>query len=470
MSLPTLRPYQQQDLEQVRLLLREHRSVLLVQPTGAGKGTLASFIVRSASSRGHRVLFLVNRRTLVHDMSQRIAKLGLEHGVIMGDDPRYRPALPVQVASIDTLQRRAQIPPADLLIIDEAHFAVSATWKDVVAKYPGAKVLGMTATPIRTDGRGLGEMFDVMVQGPSVRSLIAQGFLVPSVVFRPKNVPHIRGVRKLAGDFNQKQLAEVCDKPQLIGDVVEQWRKHATDRKTAAFGINQHHAQQIAERFRCAGVSFAYVDCDTPDSERDKIWNDYDNGSLRGVSSVGVISYGWDHPICSCIVGARPTESEALWRQILGRASRPYPGKENFILLDHFNNTERLNTFFEDPVEWSLEGEAIKGGKDDAPRITTCRNCFATFRSGPQRCPFCGSELERKALREVKEVAGELEQLQREQKAEAIEQWRQRVQGDDRRKQFEEYLRIAKERNYKKGWPAMRFKIVYGHFPPREWR
>jgi superfamily II DNA or RNA helicase len=465
--VPTLRPYQEHDLHQVRTLFREHRSVLLVQPTGAGKGTLATYIVTSASGRAKRILFLVNRRALVHDMSKRITKLGLDHGVIMGDDPRRKPWLPVHVASIDTLHRRQHLPQADLLIIDEAHFAVSPTWMKVVEKYPEAKILGMTATPIRLDGRGLGEMFSAMVPGPSVQSLIDQQYLVPAVVFRPKG-PDVSGVGKVAGDFNQKQLAEVCDKPKLVGDVVEHWQKHASDRKTAAFGVSQHHASEIAEKFRCAGVNFAYVDADTPDVERDRIWNDFDYGTLRGVSSVGVISYGWDHPICSCIIGARATASVGLWRQILGRGSRPHPGKENFLVLDHFDNTGRLDTFFEDDVQWSLDGKALKDSGEKTVSIATCRKCFATFRAGPLKCPYCLAEIPKQA-REIEVVKGELEQVQRVRKALAIEEWRQKVTGDQRREKFEEFRRIARERGYSTKWPAVKFSIIFGTWPPREW-
>ena len=143
---PELREYQLRDLLQVRHLFRKHRSVLLVQPTGAGKGFLAAYMVRTAKSRDFRVLFLVNRRTLVNDMCQRVGRMGLEYGVIMGNDRRTNMASHVQIASIDTINRREFTPPAELLIIDEAHFALSPTWMQVVARYPEAKKLGMTPT------------------------------------------------------------------------------------------------------------------------------------------------------------------------------------------------------------------------------------------------------------------------------------------------------------------------------------
>src|SRR5262249_26272300 len=150
-------------------------------------------------------------------------------------------------------------------------------------------------------------------------------------------------------------------------------------------------------QFRVAGADFAYVDAETPDDERDRIWNDLDFGSLRGVASVGVISYGWDHPIVSCVVLARPTASLALHLQQIGRGSRPHPGKRDLLVLDHASNTHR-HGFYEDEREWSLDGGIITHkAADDKPAlsVTTCRKCFGTFRTGPPKCPFCGWMIER---------------------------------------------------------------------------
>lgn len=466
--LPVLRPYQEHDLAQVRYNFRTYRSVVLVEPTGAGKGTLASYIVNSASTSGYRVIFLVNRRDLVNNMADRVTDLGIPHGVIMGNDPRRRPDLNVHVASIDTLQRREDRPRANLLIVDEAHFAVSPIWLKVLNAYPEAKVLGLTATPIRLDGRGLGEVFESMVKGPSVQSLIDQAYLVPSVVFRPAG-PELSSVRKTAGgDFNQKQLAEISDKPKLVGDLVEQWRKKCPDRKTVAFCVDKKHALHTAEQFRCAGFDWAYVDCDTPDEERKRIWKDFDRGQLNGVSSVGVISYGWDHPICSCIVGARATASMGLWRQMLGRASRPYKDKENFFVMDHFDNTLRLDALFEDDVDWTLDG--VGTGKESEPSvatITTCRQCFASFRTGPLNCPYCGASLPRK-VRTFETVNGDLVQGT-PRKARSAKEWQQSLTGDQRRQKFDEFRTIAALRQYKPTWALVKYKAIFGDWPPRDW-
>lgn len=464
-----LRPYQEHDLEEVRVQMREHRSVLLVEPTGAGKGTLASHIVRNANERGRSVLFLVNRRTLVRDMSGRLDKLGLDHGIVMGDDPRRRAWLSTHIASIDTLHRRPYIPHADLLILDEAHFAVSPIWSRVLERYPDAKILGMTATPIRLDGRGLGEVFESMVQGPQVQQLIDMGYLVPSRLIQPPGAPNVSGVRMVGGDFNRSALAEVCDQTKIIGNIVKHWTQYASDRKTVSFGVHQKHAQNIAERFRTAGISCAYVDAETPDAERDRIWKDLDEGQLRVVSSVGVVSYGWDHPIVSCVIGARPTASIGLWLQQVGRGSRPYPGKENLLVLDHAGNSSRLDVLYEDDRVWSLEGEALKSTKDDkAPSVTICVSCYRGFKAGPKRCPWCGALLPVQ-FRHVLEEEGVLEERKRQRKALAIEEWRRVVTGEQRREKFLEFRRIAKERGYSPKWPQVKYKVIFGQWPKKEW-
>lgn len=468
--LPSLRPYQEHDLGEVRILFRTHRSVLLVQPTGAGKGRIASYIVQAASEGGHRVIFLVNRRNLVHDMSDRVKELGIPHGVIMGRDKRYDPDRLVQVASIDTIVRREIALPASLLIEDEAHFAVTDTWGQVHGRYPNAKILGLTATPIRTDGRGLGDVYEAMVQGPSVKTLIAQGYLSPAVVFRPAGAPKLDGVPKIGGDFNKKQLAQITDTPKLVGDIVQQWKRLAPDRKTAAYCVDKKHALNTAERFRCEGIDFAYVDCDTSDKDRAHIWRDFDHGRLRGVTSVGTISYGWDHPICSCIIGARATASVGLWRQILGRGGRIYPGKKDFFVLDHFDNTGRLNALYDDEVEWSLEGQAIKKKATDNISISTCRACFATFRSGPQACPYCLVAIP-KHQQKIRTVAGELERQEsiQDQKQAAIERWRQSQTPAMRRAKFDELWRTCKIRHYKTSWVYRQYQILFREPVPSGW-
>ena len=210
---------------------------------------------------------------------------------------------------------------------------------------------------------------------------------------------------------------------------MEHWKKYAVDKKTAAFGVDKAHALHIADSFRTAGIQWAYVDAETSTAERAEIWKDLDHptSGLMGVSSVGCISVGWDHPVVSCLISARPTASLGLWKQMLGRGSRPYPGKDHFLVLDHSGNTHRHAPYgmFEDAVEWSLDGAAIRVSDDKKPpAVATCKHsyrwpdgtvqhpCYATFKAGPRECPFCGLPL-KVIARKVEVQAGQLTEVVR---------------------------------------------------------
>ena len=462
----TLRPYQETMISEVRAELMAGRNPLIVSPCGSGKGSLISYMVNGAVKNGHHVIFAVHGMALVEDMHQRVEKLGIPHGVLMGGKRRER-WHPVQIASIDTLHRMQHPPKASLVIVDEAHMSMSPTWRKTLDLYPEARIIGATATPIRLDGKGLGKktggLFDSLVLGPNEAELIRMGFLVRSRVIAAKPID-LKGVKKTAGDFNSKQLAEACDKTTLNGDIVEHWKKHASGRKTAAFGVDCAHAQHIAESFRASGIEWAYVDANTPSDERAKIWDDLDHGNLMGVSSVGCIAVGWDHSVVSCLIMARPTQSLGLWKQMLGRGSRIHPGKQDFIVLDHAGNTLRHEPygFFEDAVEWCLEGEAIRKTDKKPPPVATCKKCYGTFRAGPRECPFCGALMQVKQ-REIEVIDTGLVELTPE------EIRRRRVPTEAEKKAYDALVRIGKQRGYKSGWARHVFSSKFGYHPPMEW-
>ncbi len=485
-----LRDYQQHDLEALRVVLRSQQAVLYVAPCGSGKGTVISHIVNTCVERNKASTFAVHGKTLVHDMSQRVSRLGIKHGVLLGGHRREHWHA-VQVASIDTLWRMNHPPKVDLFLVDEAHMCLSPTWTKAVhaliASNPAMKIIGFTATPIRLDRKGLGRLsgglFDDMVLGPSEQDLIDMGHLVGSRVLAPPPPADLGKVGKVAGEFNTKQMAQVCDKTTIIGDIVKHWKRHAPGRKTAAFGVDQAHANHIAQQFREAGVNWAYVDADTPDSERARIWRDldYHNGNLMGVSSVGVISVGWDHPIVSCLIAARKTASLGLWKQMLGRGSRPYKGKDHFLVLDHVGNTHLHYPYglFEDAVQWQLNGPTVKPS-DKAPSVSTCKKsyrwpdgrhdpprvvnglqmpCYATFKTGPRECPYCGLPLQVEK-RNVTVIEGELKEVGKTVAT---------IEEQEMREYFDRQKEISERKGYKAGWLAMVFKAKFNRWPPKGW-
>lgn len=484
-----LRPYQETILEQLRAEVHAGRDPVVVSPCGSGKGSLIAVIVNSAVKvHNRRVIFAVHGKSLVVDMSERISKLGIAHGVLMGGYPRQRWHR-VQVASIDTLHRMAHPPEADLIIADEADGAMSPTWRKTLVKYPNARLIGATATPCRTDGKGLGKatggLFDSMVLGPPEQELIDMGYLVGSRVLAPPPPPDLKNLKKTAGEFNAKQQSAICDKAKIIGDIVEHYKRHAMAMKAAAFGVDKAHAFHIAQSMNVAGVPFAYVDDDTPTGDpknpqpgtRAAIWRDLDrqDGTLMGVSSCGITLVGWDHPIVSCLIDAAKTASFRKHKQKHGRGSRIYPGKDHFLVLDHVGNVHYHAPYglFEQTPEWCLDGTAIREAGDKAPSVAQCKHsykwpdgrvqfpCYATFRAGPRDCPYCGIPL-RVVARKIEVEAGELTEIVR------VPTLAKPPRGDPRA-MYEELMAKAHEKNYKPAWVGLNFKAKHGFWPPKKW-
>lgn len=498
-----LRPYQERMLAEARRVAAGGGHPLLVAPTGSGKGTIATEICHGAGRHGSRIVFLVNRKELVKDMSKRLDVLGLDHGIIMADHWRHRPHCHVQIASIDTLHRRAKTPPADILVLDEAHFAVSDVWFKAVERYPDAIRIGMTATPVRLDGKGLGHkgMFTHLVMGPSVRELIDQGSLCPPRVFGWPEGPALDQVEvsKSTRDYNQKQLGQAMKKPKIMGDAVGHWLKLAKGMPTVAFCVDIENSLEFRDRFRRAGITAEHADCDTPSAERDRLWDHLAKGRVQVVCSVGIVSYGWDVPAVQCAILLRPTQSLALYLQQVGRVLRPFPGKDYALVLDHAGNVLRHGPADEDRV-WSLsEGLVTKETVEQEEYARMCEKCLLMYPSTLAACPECG-HVNAKKKREIEVVDGELQEVVPVNffKCEACNTKGRLPMGADytidcpvchtgplrrlgskydngagdaeKRKKYCDWYLDGVARGYKPTWAAMRFKQIYGVWPPRAWR
>ncbi len=497
-----LRGYQETNLQQMRECLGEHRSVLYVLPCGGGKGSVTTYMVKAAVSRGLHVTFAVRGLALVNDMSRRLSRLGLDHGVLRGGKKREADHL-VQVASVDTLFRMDPAPPAHLLILDEARTFSNASGRHLLDMYPNSLIVGLDATPILISGKGLGKsvggFFESIVVGPDEQGLIDQGFLCPSLPLGTGDPPDVTGVGKFGGDFETDALAEACNKPKLVGDIVSHWLREAAGHKTVAFGVNRKHAQAIRDAFVAAGIEWEYVDGETPDDEREAIYARLDQGTLMGIANCQIAGVGWDHPIVSCIISAQPTLSLARWRQQMGRISRIYPGKLLGIILDHAGNTVRHWPFgfFETPPVWTLEGiKKTKKAKGEtkADPISMCKRpvkgpraetftgamsddgkymlpCFCYFKSGPKECPRCGLPLIT-AGRKIETEAGELKDLSDLRIAAKAARKAGRTSQDEKlRKAYLDLVRTGLGRRkangepYSPKWATMQFRQRFGKFP-----
>jgi superfamily II DNA or RNA helicase len=409
-------------------------------------------ITDGAAAKGNRVYILVHRDELLRQASDTLTECGVRHGLI---SPRYTPdyTRAVQVASVQTLVRRTHIaPPPDLIVVDECHHATAGSWRRVLSAYPAARVLGVTATPARLDGQGLGidcgGVFDDMVLGPPVHELITRGFLSRPVYYAPPSRADLSGIRKQGGDFARRETAARMDKPTITGDAVAHYRKICHGAPAVAFCASVAHAEHVAETFRAACIPAATIDGTLTDHERKKRVYDLGNGTIRVLTSCEIINEGFDLPVVTAAILLRPTHSLSLHLQQVGRVLRTHPGKACSFILDHVGNLER-HGLAEEEREWSLDGKQGKsGGKKDADeRFKQCPQCFAVHNPAP-KCPQCGYEYTPKP-RALEEVDGELQEIDPAViMARRAAMRREQGQAET----LQDLLAIAKQRGYKPGW------------------
>ena len=466
-----LHQFQQEAVAEIeRHIAERRRRLLLVAPTGSGKTVIASELIRRSVGQYRRVLFLAHRREIIDQTSAKLVANGVRHGIVMANvDPR--PMELVQVASIDTLHVRGvrsdamDLPPADLVIFDEAHRARGRTREHLIGLYPNAVLLGMTATPCRGDGRGLGNLFDVMVEAPQIAELIVGGFLVKSRVYAPID-PDLKGIKVQQGDYVISQLAGRMNTAGLVGDLVEHWHKHGEQRRTIAFAVDVAHSVAIRNQFLGAGVPAEHLDGETPLAERADILARLARGEIKVVSNCMVLTEGWDcPPVCCCIL-ARPTQQMGLFRQMIGRVLRPADGKADAIVLDHSGAVFR-HGLPEDHVDWTLDTdrrattpthEKRKAGQ--APALRECPSCKAIMIKPP--CYYCGWEPKPRA-RDVEFEDGQLGLVVGGKSRTKIPTVQEKIAF------HAELRRLADNRGYKPGWAAHQYKNKFGVFPPWDW-
>jgi DNA repair protein RadD len=436
-SAPTaieLRPYQVRGLAAVRKHLAAGRkSVLLVAPTGAGKGTIAAHVLASSVSKGRRALFIVHRREIVLDVAKRLRRAGVERvGVLAGDAHEGDADACVWVCSVQTLFARKGVRPlADLIVWDEAHHCVASTYLQVREAYPAATHLLLTATPERSDGTAMGDVAQELVVCTSTKELQELGVLSGcDLVFPPGR---------------QKELSQ---------GPVEAYLEHGKGRRAVFFCQNTHHARTVAEQLLAAGVPAGLVIGTTGQAEREATLERLRAGELLAVVNVFCLTEGWDCPPVEVCVLARGCGSASMFLQCIGRVLRPSPetGKDRALLIDLCGSVHE-HGLPDDEREFSLSGSPIKLSKK-LPPITTCKACGAAFRPVP-KCPRCGLERPPPELPTVAKAT--------------LQRGKPIVDEAEKRAFWQEQTLIAQAKGYKNGWVGFRFKEKYGFWPPRRW-
>lgn len=370
-----LRPYQKKLISGVyEHYHQKNRKVLLQLPTGGGKSLTCSQIIGDAVEKQNSVFVIAHRNELIQQMQHTLARVGIHSGIIKaGVKPT---ASRVQIASIQSLARRLHKYRdfnLGLIVIDECHHITSGNqYKTVLDAYPNAFVLGLTATPTRLDGKGLGDIFQELVHGPQLHELVDQGFLVPPSYFVGASVTGDRALHTKMGDYNVKEMGEAVSELRLEGDLVAEWRRHADGLQTVVFAVNVAHSEAIVDAYAHAGIPAAHLDGATPGDTRKRILADFAAKRIKVLSNVGIVTEGFDVPEIGCVQLARPTQSVSLYYQMVGRALRPAPGKTEAIILDHAGCYDTHGNVLT-PYYWSLKGTKPKEARanwdesDDEP-------------------------------------------------------------------------------------------------------
>lgn len=448
-----LRPYQLQAVNQMRTLMQQGcKSILYQGATGSGKTALTAHMLHTAASKGMRSFFIVHRRELIKQSTNAFALEELKHGIISAgffEDKRHL----VQLASIQTLARRAfRYAQPRLIIWDEVHHIAAGSWAKLFGSFRDAFHIGLTATPERLDGQGLSTYFKEMINGPSVQSLIEQGYLSPYKLYAPMTV-NVDSVHTRMGDYVRTELAEKLDRPSITGDAVAHYKKYCYGKRAVVFCVSVAHSKHVVDQFLANGIQAAHVDGESNQEERDGAIKKFREGTIQVLSNVELFGEGFDVSSIEAAILLRPTQSLGLYLQQVGRALRPAQEKDHAIILDHVGNCQRFGLPDEDR-SWSLAGRAERSHKKEgvATSVRICPSCFAAQVAGAPACKFCGFRYEVSG-REITEKEGELSEVDLER----IRRNRLRDQGHA--ESLTALIELGKQRRYKNPyyWAKMIF-------------
>lgn len=413
-----LREYQQEAIDGVRGAIKRQLqagarpSVILESPTGSGKTAMAAFMADSATKKPNgSVAFIVHRRELIDQTALTFDKVGLQYGFIAAGYPLRHAK--IQICSVGTLANRIErVGCPSLVIWDECHHVGAKTWSDIRHAWSAATHVGLTATPTRLDGKGLGAWFNEIVPGPRVSDLMAEGFLSTYDAYAPVD-PSMKGIAKRGGDFARDQLESALDTGEILGGIVEKWRELSAGKRTIGFAISVKHSQDIVARFQEAGIAAAHLDATTEPRQRRAMLQAFARGEIQVLWNVELFGEGFDLSANSgldvnieAVILARPTASLGLHLQQIGRGLRPK--LDPATILDHAGNVLR-HGFPDDPRTWSLADAEVKQASAAGPK--SCPRCFFLVARHVMVCPACAFAWPAPVGREVAEVKGELVQL-----------------------------------------------------------
>lgn len=468
----TLRDYQKTAIQNIRHEFNTGKKTVILQlPTGAGKTIIFTAISKQANEKGSTILVITDRKELLTQADGAFDKFGITPTLLTANTKTLKKA-EIYIGMVETIKRRLTKPnyvdfvqSFSLIIIDESHKQSFDRLFEAIT--PFQYVIGATATPYRTGKmKPLKEYYDSIVIGEQITELITCNFLSPAVHY---GVP-IAGLDKVkitAGDFDQKQMGELYDAPELYGGVIENYKAHASGRKTLLFAATVRNSEIMAREFNSAGISAMHLDAETPKSEREAILEDFKNDKFMVLCNVGILTTGYDEPSVSCIITYRATRSLPLWLQMCGRGSRIYENKRDFIILDFGENAKR-HGLWDEYRTWSLEN-AKPPKKQGMALVKDCPACGAMIPARSVTCPVCGFEIpvKRKDESPIKVMLEKMtgRQINNFDWDSVYELEQARVAKGykigwvlHRLKSYQEFLEYEKIKNYKRGWAKFNYE------------
>ncbi len=458
-----LRKYQENAITDLRnILMAGKRKPVMVLPTGAGKSIIFGQLISNVVDKGNKVLWLVHRRNLVLQMRDVLNQFDINPGLIMAGMETDLDN-PVQLGTIQTYARRLKLRDidlnnffidADILLVDEAHRSLSKQYREIIDLYLSKVIIGCTATPMGPAGRGMGEVYNSIVDVVGVAELTQDGYLSPARYFAAET-PDLSDIKVSMGDYVVKELEPKTNTKKLNGDIVDNWLRLGEGRKTIIFCVNVKHSVAVCEAFWRQGISAEHLDARSSDADRESVFKRMQSGHTTIICNVGLYQEGLDVPDVSCVVMARPTKSLGLYRQCLGRGLRISKEHPDCLILDHGGTVEE-HGFLDEKVVWALDGKQVAYQIPKDPKKkqkAKCTACGLVFEK-LDRCPDCGSPI--KTFGEKIETTNEnLKEIRGRKKTTMAE----------KRIWLGMFKAHCQTKGYNEGWTSHKFREKFGVWP-----
>ena len=449
-----LRPYQEEIIRETYKGLKQYRKVLVVAPTGSGKTVITSHAIKDAISKGRKCYFIVHREELVFQTKATLQNVGkMRVGIIKAGHAKTDYAQ-VYIASAQTMTARKFMPePDSVVIIDEVHtVGFYKAPKRIIDFHPGF-VIGVTATPWRTKkSEGLADLFEAVVKAPAPDELTKMGFLSPARVFGYPKTYNLTGIKRQAGDYKNDELATACDTDESNNFIVSQTLKFLGNRTAIAFCVNVQHASRLAWAFQEAGIKSVAVHGGTTTDDRQEMYRSLSDGNLRVLTSVGVLTEGFDIRSIGMVIMARPTQSKALNVQMFGRGLRTHEDKKDCIVLDFAANYSRHGIASQMTRE-EMDPDCKSDKKGEAP-TKECKQCGAVVHTTTPVCPECGAVFPPPKPKPKEDLKDDLVEMTKKG-------------SDFHRDMFLELATNCMKKRYKLGKAKFDFKNRFGRWPTK---